>query len=163
MAPTTKNLEDSLLAQNPRRAIQKQLPHQSTHTEVFLPSQNPSLPSSQASHWSQRPHRSHRSHCSCSQALFHSPSPSTKPHPPSALTLSRPRLITLPHSSTQTNPVSTLPPAASQETRACLHERCLGGYLKVIDSLAHTDAQAVARRIHPDTITNNMIRATLDL
>ena len=56
-----------------------------------------------------------------------------------------------------------MPLAASQETRAWLQERGLGGYLKVIDAPAHLDAQAVARRIHPDTITNNMIRDTLDL
>ena len=33
----------------------------------------------------------------------------------------------------------------------------------MIDALAHPDAQAVARRIHPHTVTNNIIRATLDL
>ena len=56
-----------------------------------------------------------------------------------------------------------MPLAASQETRSWLQERGLGGYLKVIDAPAHPDAQAVARRIHPDTVTNNMIRAALDL
>ena len=35
--------------------------------------------------------------------------------------------------------------------------------MKVIDAPAHPDAQAVARRISPDTITNNVIRAALDL
>ena len=39
----------------------------------------------------------------------------------------------------------------------------MGGCLKVIDALAHPDAQAVARRITPNTITNNVIRAALDL
>ena len=39
----------------------------------------------------------------------------------------------------------------------------MGDYLKVIDALAHPDAQAVARRITPNTITNNVIRAALDL
>ena len=33
----------------------------------------------------------------------------------------------------------------------------------VIDAPTHPDAQAVARRIHPDTVTNNMIRTALDL
>ena len=33
----------------------------------------------------------------------------------------------------------------------------------MIDTPTHPDAQAVARRIHLDTITNNMIRAALDL
>ena len=33
----------------------------------------------------------------------------------------------------------------------------------MIDAPAHPDAQAVARRIHPDTITNNVIRTALDL
>ena len=35
--------------------------------------------------------------------------------------------------------------------------------MKVIDAPVHPDAQAVARRIPPDTITNNVIRAALDL
>ena len=61
------------------------------------------------------------------------------------------------------NPVPTMPLAASPETRAWLQERGLGGYLKVIDTPAHPDAPAVARRIHPDTITNNVIRVALDL
>ena len=33
----------------------------------------------------------------------------------------------------------------------------------MIDAPAHPDAQAVARRIQPDTVTNNMIRAALDM
>ena len=33
----------------------------------------------------------------------------------------------------------------------------------MIDAPAHPDAQAVARRIHPDTVTNNMICVALDL
>ena len=56
-----------------------------------------------------------------------------------------------------------MPLAASQETRSWLQERGLGGYLRVIDAPAHPDAQVIARRIHPHTVTNNMIRATLDL
>ena len=55
-----------------------------------------------------------------------------------------------------------MPLTASPETRAWLQERGLGGYLKVIDALAHPDAQGVARRIHPDTITNNVVRGALD-
>ena len=39
----------------------------------------------------------------------------------------------------------------------------MGGYLKVIDAPVHPDAQAVARCISPDTITNNVIRVALDL
>ena len=153
----TKNLQDSLLAQNPRRALQNPLPKRSTHTKASCRSQTPSLPSSEA------PYRSHRPHRSCSQALFRSHSPSAEPHPPTVLPLSRPRLISLPHSSTQTNPAPTMPLAASPETRAWLQERGLGGYLKVINAPAHPDAQAVARRIQPDTITNNVVRAALDL
>ena len=56
-----------------------------------------------------------------------------------------------------------MPLAASQETRAWLQERGLRGYLKMIDVPAHPDTQAVARRIHLDTITNYVIRAALDL
>ena len=56
-----------------------------------------------------------------------------------------------------------MPLAASQETRSWLQERGLGGYLKVIDAPAHPDAQMVARQIHPDKVTNNMIRVALDL
>ena len=39
----------------------------------------------------------------------------------------------------------------------------MGGYLKVIDALAHPDAQEVARRISPEAITNNVLRAALEL
>ena len=56
-----------------------------------------------------------------------------------------------------------MPLAASQEIRTWLQQRGLGGYLCVIDAPPHPDAQEIARRIHPDTLTNNMIRAALDL
>ena len=39
----------------------------------------------------------------------------------------------------------------------------MGGYLKIIDALAHPDAQVVARQICPEAITNNVLRAALDL
>ena len=39
----------------------------------------------------------------------------------------------------------------------------LGGYLCIIDAAPHPDAQAVAMRVHPDTITNNQIRSALSL
>ena len=35
--------------------------------------------------------------------------------------------------------------------------------MRVTDAPPHPDAQEIARRIHPDTLTNNMIRAALDL
>ena len=35
--------------------------------------------------------------------------------------------------------------------------------LKIVGAPVHLDAQAVARRISPDTITNNVLRAALDL
>ena len=54
-------------------------------------------------------------------------------------------------------------PSASQETRSWLQQQGLGGYLRVIDTPAHPDAQEIACRIHPNTVTNNMIHATLDL
>ena len=110
MAPTIKNLQDFLLAQNPRRALQNPLPKQSAHTKASCRSQTPSLPRSEA------PHRSHRSHRSCSQALVRSHSPSTDSRPPSVLPLSRSRLITLPQSSIQTNPTPTMPLARHTRT-----------------------------------------------
>ena len=159
MAPTTQNLQDSLRAQNPRSKFLKPFPKRSTHTESHYRSQPPSLSSSEA------PSRSLRSKRSCSQALFRSHSPSAKLSIPAVPSLSRPRIITLPHSSTQSNPVSisTMPLTASAETRAWLQERGMGGYLKIIDAPAHPDAQGVARRICPEAITNNVLRAALDL
>ena len=56
-----------------------------------------------------------------------------------------------------------MPLTASSETRAWLQERGMGGYLKIIDAPAHPDAQAVARRISPEAITNNVLRTALDL
>ena len=56
-----------------------------------------------------------------------------------------------------------MPLTASIETRAWLQERGMGGYLKIIDAPAHPDAQGVARRICPEAITNNVLRAALDL
>ena len=56
-----------------------------------------------------------------------------------------------------------MPLSASQETRSRLQQRGLGGYLRVIDAPTHPDAQEITRRIHPDIVTNNMIRAALDL
>ena len=157
MPPTTRNLQDSLLAKNPRRALQNPLRKCSTHTEASCRSQTPSLPSSEA------PYRSHHPHRSCSQALFRSHSHFAEPRPSYVHPLSRPRLITLPPSSTQSNTIPTMPLTSSLETRAWPQERGLGGYLKVIDAPTHPDAQAVARRIQPDTITNNVVRAALDL
>ena len=157
MAPTTQNLQDSLRAQNPRSKLLKPFPKRSTYTEVHHRSQPPSLSSSEA------PSRSHRPKRSCSQALFRSHSPFTAPRLSFVPSLSRPRLITLPHSSTQAHSISTMPLTASSETRAWLQERGIGGYLKIIDAPAHPDAQGVARRICPEAITNNVLRAALDL
>ena len=56
-----------------------------------------------------------------------------------------------------------MPLSASRETRSWLQQRGLGGYLRVIDAPTHPDAQEIARRIHPETVTNNMICAALDL
>ena len=56
-----------------------------------------------------------------------------------------------------------MPLTGLAELHAWLQEQGLGGYLKVIDAPAHPDAQAVARRISPETITNNVLRAALDL
>ena len=56
-----------------------------------------------------------------------------------------------------------MPLAASQETRSWLQQGGLGGNLRVIDAPTHPDAQEIARKLHPDTVTNNMIRIALDL
>ena len=151
MAATTKNLKDLLPAQNPRQSHKRNYPTHNVliHTEVFLPSP-PS--SSQALSWSNRSYK---------QASSHPHSPCTEqwcpPQPSSSRSLSRPRLIASPHASWQQTFTSIMPLATSQETRSWLQQRGLGGYLRVID------APTIARRIHPDTVTNNMIRAALDL
>ena len=92
MAPTTKNLKDPLHAQNPRRVFKNSYPTHNAHTEAFLQTQPPSLPSSQAL---SRPHRS------CQQALSRprSPGTETRAQQSSSISLSHPRLIALPHSS----------------------------------------------------------------
>ena len=56
-----------------------------------------------------------------------------------------------------------MPLAASQETHSWFQARGLGGYLKVIDAPTHPYTQAVASRIHPDTVTNSMVCTALDL
>ena len=55
-----------------------------------------------------------------------------------------------------------MPLTTSEEIRTWLQQRGLGGYLRVIDVPPYPDAQEMAR-IHPDTVTNNIIRAALDL
>ena len=56
-----------------------------------------------------------------------------------------------------------MPFIASTETRAWLESHGLGGLIRILDTPAHPNAAHVARQIHPDTITNNMVRATLGL
>ena len=56
-----------------------------------------------------------------------------------------------------------MPLEVSQEIRTWLQTRGLGGYLRVIDAPPHPDAQEMALQIHPDTVTNNIIRIALDL
>ena len=56
-----------------------------------------------------------------------------------------------------------MPLAASQEIRTWLQQRGLDGYLRVINAPPHPDAQEITRRTHPDTVTNNVIRAAFDL
>ena len=56
-----------------------------------------------------------------------------------------------------------MPLTASTETHAWLQERGMGGYFKIIDAPAYPDAQVVARQICPEAITNNVLRAALDL
>ena len=50
-----------------------------------------------------------------------------------------------------------MPIEVSKELRAWLTRHGLGGYLRVLDTATHPEAQAVTRRVHPDTITNNQI------
>ena len=51
----------------------------------------------------------------------------------------------------------------SQEIRTWLHRCGLGGYLRVVDASPHPEPQEIARQLHPDTVTNNIIRSALDL
>ena len=149
MAATTKNLKDPLPAQNPRRSHKSSYPTQSayTHTEAFLQSQSSS---SQAL---SRPHRS------CKQAFSRSRSPCIEKrfpsHESSSISLSRSRLIALPHSPCQQTVDPTMPLSASQETRSWLQQRGLGGYLRVIDSAQnppwHSDQKYDLRRSGPET------------
>ena len=159
MPPTTQNLQDSLRAQNPRSKNLKPFPKRRTPTGSPYRSQPPSLSSFGA------PSRSLHTKRSCSQALFRFPNPSAEPSFSVVPSLSRPRIITLPSSSTQSNPVSTstMPLTTSAETHVWLQERGMGGYLKVIDAPAHPDAQQVARKICPEAITNSVLRTALDL
>ena len=39
----------------------------------------------------------------------------------------------------------------------------MGGYLRVIDAPPHPEAHEIAQQLHPDTVTNNIIRSALDL
>ena len=157
MAAKIKNLEDLHPTQNPRHPHKRSyLPNNAnTHTEALLRSQ----PSSQRALSSP--------HSSCKQTF-------SRPHDPytekccrsqktSSISLPRPRLIGFIHSPHQTSVDSTMRLATSQEIRTWLHQRGLGGYVPVIDAPPHPDTQEIARRIHPDTVTNNIIRPTLDL
>ena len=104
-----------------------------------------------------------RPHHSCQQAFSHPRSPCTETHFHKSSSIFRPRLVTLPHTNCQQTLDYTMPLVALQETRSWLQQRGLGGNLRVIDAPTHPDAQEIARKLHPDTITNNMIRAALDL
>ena len=39
----------------------------------------------------------------------------------------------------------------------------MDSYLHVIDAVPHAEAQEIARQLHPDTVTNNLIRSALGL
>ena len=51
----------------------------------------------------------------------------------------------------------------STELRSWLTTHGLGGYLQVYDADAHPRALAVTAKIHPGTITNDIIRSALHL
>ena len=55
-----------------------------------------------------------------------------------------------------------MPLEVSKELR-WLQRHDLGGYLRVIDAPPHPEAQEIARQLHPDTVTNNLIRSALGL
>ena len=51
----------------------------------------------------------------------------------------------------------------SRELYTWLSRHGLGGYLRVLNVAPHPGAQAGAKLVHPDTITNNQIRSALSL
>ena len=51
-----------------------------------------------------------------------------------------------------------MPLEVSKELRTWITRHGLTGYLNVLEAPPHPKAQAIARKIHPDTISNNMIR-----
>ena len=78
---------------------------------------------------------------------------------PSTQTLSRPRSPSIaPNPST-----STMSFEVSTELRSWLTTHGLAGYLQVYDADAHPRALAIAAKIHPGTITNDIIRSALRL
>ena len=56
-----------------------------------------------------------------------------------------------------------MPLEVSKELRTWLWRHGLGGYLCVIDTPPHPEAQEIARQLHLDTVTNNLIRSALGL
>ena len=58
------------------------------------------------------------------------------------------------HHSSSLSSQTTMLIEVSKELRVWLTRHGLGGYLHVLDTASHPEAQAVARRVHPDTITN---------
>ena len=56
-----------------------------------------------------------------------------------------------------------MPLEVSKELRTWITRHGLTGYLNVLEAPPHSEAQAIAKKIHPDTITNNMIREALRL
>ena len=56
-----------------------------------------------------------------------------------------------------------MPFEVSTELHNWLTTHCLGGYLQVYDGDAHPRALAIAAKIHPGTITNDILRTSLHL
>ena len=79
---------------------------------------------------------------------------------PSSPTLSHQALSCSP--SPQDSLDSAMPLKVSKDLRTWMPTRHgFSVYLNVYDAPAHPQAQAIAKNIHPDTISNNMIHATL--
>ena len=106
-----------------------------------------------------RPHREKFHACKHSQAIS-SLAPQSPSFPnPSFQTLSP---STSPPNLLNSSP-STMSLEVSTELRTWLTRHGLTGYLNVYDAAAHPRAQAITTKIHPSTITNDIICSALHL
>ena len=103
------------------------------------------------------------------QESFHLGKPSQDISPPALTSPCSPSPFTLTLSHSPSPPTllssssSAMPFEVSNELQTWLTQHGLAGYLQVYDADAHPRAQAIASKIHPGTITNDIIRSALHL